>query len=586
MGIERSLSTQQVDSTHQHTPDQETVSLGPDSRIEHVYLTFDTRLPEPVLQSQSQPENTPPRPNLQSYNSPLEWSPARKWLLLTLACTATFLTSYTAGAYAPPIPLMQIAFNSSHLAVLSGLTTFTIGFAISPMVLAPFSEINGRYPVFAASAILYTASQIACGGVTSLAGMLVARFFTGVGASVFSTMVGGFITDLWAKENRNTPMAIFSGAGIVGTGAGPMAAAAIVHFHGNEQTGAGWEWVFWHMAILTGATALLLLVFMRESRGPVLLSRKANALNKWYEELEQLGTYGVVFPHVEPDVGSTSPGLGSQPRRIRWVVKEDEDRISISHMITISVCRPFRLLFTEPVVFFFALWLSFAWAVLFLTFESIAVVYERVYQMSPFESSPAFSSLIVGGTIATILCIWLESLLHVSQWQGEPADPTYAHSNFWTFMRCHFPVDVPESRLYFTCITTLLLPIGLFLFGFLSRPEIHHAVPAVAIGIATIGIYSVYLATFNYIADTYGPYASSALAAQSLCRNIMGGTFPLITTILFQNLGEKRAGGLLGGIATALGIVPWMLVFFGERIRKWSKFAQVSMPQSFPSCRG
>lgn len=95
--------------------------------------------------------------------------------------------------------------------------------------------------------------------------MLVARFFTGVGASVFSTMVEGFITDLWAKENCNTPMAIFSGAGIVGTGAGLMAAAAIVHFHGNEQTGAGWEWVFWHMAILTGATAILLLVFMRES---------------------------------------------------------------------------------------------------------------------------------------------------------------------------------------------------------------------------------------------------------------------------------------------------------------------------------
>ncbi|EQB58351.1 hypothetical protein CGLO_01410 [Colletotrichum gloeosporioides Cg-14] len=306
-------------------------------------------------------------------------------------------------------------------------------------------------------------------------------------------MVGGFITDLWAKENRNTPMAIFSGAGIVGTGAGPMAAAAIVHFHGNEQTGAGWEWVFWHMAILTGATAVLLLVFMRESRGPVLLSRKANALNKWYEELEQLGVYGVVFPHVEPDIGSTS-----QPRRIRWVVKEDEDRVSISHMITILSADHF----------------------------------------------------------------------------AEPANPTYAYSNFWTFMRRHFPVDVPESRLYFTCITTLLLPIGLFLFGFLSRPEIHHAVPAVAIGIATIGIYSVYLATFNYIADTYGPYASSALAAQSFCRNIMGGTFPLITTILFQNLGEKRAGGLLGGIATALGIVPWILVFFGERIRKWSKFAQ------------
>lgn len=468
---------------------------------------------------------------------------------------------------------MDIAFDASHLAVLCGLTTFSAGFAISPMFLAPFSEINGRYPVFAASAVVYTASQIACGGVTSLAGMLVARFFTGVGASVFSTMVGGFITDLWAKENRNTPMAVFSGAGIVGTGVGPMAAAAIVHFRGSEETGTGWEWVFWHMAILTGATAVLLLVFMRESRGSVLLSRKARALNKWYEELESIGCYGAWLPNVDTAAGDKPP---LRLQRIRWVVKEDEVLVSVSHMVTVSVCRPFRLLFTEPVVFFFALWLSFAWAVLFLTFESIAIVYERVYNMSPFNSSPAFSSLIIGGIVSTAICIWQDKLLGTPQWQPNMDSSTRnADSKLWLFMRRHFPVDVPESRLYFTCITTTLLPLGLFLFGFLSRPDVHPAVPATAIGVATIGIYSVYLATFNYIADTYGPYASSALAAQSFCRNLFGGTFPLVATVLFSHLGEARAGGLLGGIATALSIVPWVLVFFGKRIRKWSLFAQV-----------
>ena len=32
-----------------------------------------------------------------------------------------------------------------------------------------------------------------------------------------------------------------------------------------------------------------------------------------------------------------------------------------------------------------------------------------------------------------------------------------------------------------------------------------------------MGIFSIYLAVFNYLADTYHRYASSALAAQSFC---------------------------------------------------------------------
>lgn len=146
-------------------------------------------------------------------------------------------------------------------------------------------------------------------------------------------------------------------------------------------------------------------------------------------------------------------------------------------------------------------------------------------------------------------------------------------ANFYTILRRHFPVEAPESRLYFTCITATLLPIGLFIFGYTSSPEVHWISPAIAICLATMGIYSVYLATFNYLADVYHAYASSALAAQSCCRNVLGGIFPLVTLPLFENLGNARAGGVLGGIALGLTFVPWILVFFGSRIRARSKFA-------------
>lgn len=77
--------------------------------------------------------------------------------------------------------------------------------------------------------------------------------------------------------------------------------------------------------------------------------------------------------------------------------------------------------------------------------------------------------------------------------------------------------STPEGRLYFACIESALLPVGLFWFGWTSFPSVPWIVPALAVGCATVGIFSIYLAVFNYLSDTYHRYASSALAAQSCC---------------------------------------------------------------------
>lgn len=88
-----------------------------------------------------------------------------------------------------------------------------------------------------------------------------------------------------------------------------------------------------------------------------------------------------------------------------------------------------------------------------------------------------------------------------------------------------------------------------------------------------MGIYSVYLATFNYLADVYHRYASSALAAQSFCRNVMGAVFPLISGPMFKRLGFAEAASVLGAIGVVLTAVPWVLVAYGPVIRARSKFA-------------
>ncbi|KAI1174849.1 major facilitator superfamily domain-containing protein [Nemania sp. FL0916] len=592
-------------STSAGTSIQVSLLLGNNSEIEYQYLTFDTILPVPNISNEGNGPPIPESPDFSRYADPLRWPRARKNIMVAVSCLATLFTAYTAGAYSPPIDLIAEELHTTHEVALLGLTTFCLGFAYAPMILAPFSEINGRYPVFAIAGVLFTVFQALCGVVTTVPGMLLVRLFKGASGSVFSTMVGGVISDLYGKEARNTPMALFSGCVLIGTGLGPLISSVIVE---NSAPGSQtWKWVFWHQAIVDFVLMIAVVTLFKESRGSVILSKKARALNKWYDELEQMGYIGVwVQEAVSPRFflpstpgspmspmkfskdgekrlpASVRPSMSTEGltlRRIRWKTKEDEARGSVAAMISVSLTRPFHLLFTEPIVFFFSLWVSFAWAVLYLTFGSIPIVFRRQYNFTIEQSGYVFAAMIVASTIATVFGILQDHALKHPSWQaGATHSPTYRggqlrSQRIWTYLTRKFPSESPESRLYLTCIAGSLLPIGLFLFGFSAQPSIHWIVPTVAIGLATAGIYYVYLATFNYLADIYQAYASSALAAQSFCRNVLGGVFPLVTAMLFTNLGEDAAGGVLGAIATVLAAVPWVLVFFGERIRRRSKYA-------------
>ncbi|KAI1029313.1 hypothetical protein LB504_010867 [Fusarium proliferatum] len=554
-------------------------NLGSEDPISYLYLTLDTPLPSPPSSDSNPTQNLPPCPDLRPYASPFTLPRARKNIFLALSCIATMLTAYTAGTYSPPSRAMARDIGASHTATLVGITTFCAGFAIAPMALAPISEIWGRRPVFILAGFVFVISQAVCSVMPDLAGMLIARFFVGVGGSVFSSVVGGVIADLWEKEERNTPMALFSGFVLFGTGLGPLVSAAFVN--DLEDDTMAWKWSFWHQVILDGLLLVAILILFKETRGSVLLSRKAKKLNQWYQQLEDAGVYGVWVTDPREDTCSSSsssvktmPGheamleynRQTQLRRIRWLVEADEQRPPLRQMMATSIMRPFYLLFTEPVVFSFSLWAAFSWAVLYLSFSIVPYLYSDNYN----TSMRIYVAMMASAIIATVVGILQENLMKHPLWSGHVDEKEV--SRFWRFMRKHFPADSPEARLYFSCLTALLLPAGLFV-AFLSPISTSHYTQAIGIGFANWGIYSVYLATFNYLADTYHMYASSALAAQSFCRNVLGGIFPVLTGIMFDNLGLRNAGCVLGGIASVLTLIPWVLVFFGSRIRARSKFA-------------
>lgn len=83
-----------------------------------------------------------------------------------------YSTSYTAST-----PGLVEEFNSSTTIVTLGVTTYMFGLATGSLLVAPASELYGRRPVYIVCLICFAAMVIPTCLATSLAEILVVRFF-------------------------------------------------------------------------------------------------------------------------------------------------------------------------------------------------------------------------------------------------------------------------------------------------------------------------------------------------------------------------------------------------------------------------
>ncbi|KAH7140963.1 major facilitator superfamily domain-containing protein [Dactylonectria macrodidyma] len=476
--------------------------------------------------------NLPPNHN-HLYQAPYQWTTRRKITTLCGTFIASTLAAYSAGAYAMASQQLKQKWSVSDTEYNLGITLFVAGFGFAPMIMAPISENHGRYWVFVGAGVVFFLGTMGCAVTGSFAGMLVSRLVTGSGASIFATLTGGVVGDLFHEEQRNTPMALYSATIMVGTGLGPMFSGLIVE-------NLSWQWVFYPQMITVGLATLCLFFFFSETRNNVILKHKCTALNKLWDQTPV---------SVKSSLDATS---SSTPIKIHFCPQlGDKPKLGIS-IIWTSFAFPLKLLFTEPVVFLFSAWVSFAWAILYMQFTSIGLVFRDVYNFNNSEVGAVYTAVVVGSVLSAALSILQDRILR-KLWPDR--------------------MFKPEGWLYAACIESVLLPIGLFWFGWSATPRVSYVVPALAIGSCTIGIFNIYLAVFNYLAETYHRYASSALAAQSMCRNLLAGLFPLFTHIMFRNLSNGIAGSVLGCVGILLTAVPWLLSLFGEKIRARSPFA-------------
>ncbi|EPQ30522.1 uncharacterized protein PFL1_02048 [Pseudozyma flocculosa PF-1] len=446
--------------------------------------------------------------------NPFNWPKGQRWLLAMTCFFFTTCTAFNATGYPIAAPAVVEALDTTTTLYLLGNTLHLIAVAVTPMILAPASEVYGRRPIFLVATFLFTVLFIPQALAPNIAAILISRWFQGMAGSVGNSMAAGLASDLFVAKDRGFVMSLYAVCVFLAQGASPALTTITLAHH-------SWRVAFWWY----GAVALLgfacMVLFMKETRGPVLLSRRARRLTKETGKLHRC--------------------------------RADDERLSVAIMIRISLVRPFQYLLLEPTVLSFSLWIGFLWGLIFISLEAVPIVFAE-YGWDATEQSLVLLTLTLGGALGYGFNFHQERLYarQTKKYGGKPP---------------------PEARLYYACAGAVVVPVGLFIFAWTGQPSVHPAAPIVGLTIFATALFPIYLAVFSYLGDVYERYASSALAAQSFLRNVLGGCFPLFSASMYRQLTPRIASTVLGALAVALGIVPFILFRYGDRIRQHSKAA-------------
>ncbi|KAF2013580.1 MFS general substrate transporter [Aaosphaeria arxii CBS 175.79] len=447
-------------------------------------------------------------------DNPRNWSKARKWYITSFVSMLNVLTCLCAGGYSSGSQSLKEEFHCSSLMVTTGLSTYILGFAFGPMLLAPLSEHWGRNPIYIWSWLLLVIMQAPVAVAKDMNTVIGLRFLQGLAGSAPLTNTGGTIADLWERDFSGAPMAIY---GLSST-LGPPLALPLTGYFAQKF---GWRWLFWFFMAVLGGAWLLLVTTLPETRHTIILTKKSNQLR------DQLA----------------AQGLANGASRIRNPTEE----VSLGHLFKVTLTRPIRFLFTEPITLSAALYNGLIYGLVFLFNESFPLVFGRLHGFSHAQTSLTFLGLCVGSLVGCAL---------------------------YPIQERHYQkVRTPESRVWLSLPACFLLPVSLFWFAGCSTSKVHWIVPIIASALFGAGIFVVVLGVLNFVLDSYGQYTASSLAGVILVRNVVGAIFPLVAERMYEGMSYRSAGILLACLALVFCVVPFLFYFWGVEIRKRSRWA-------------
>ncbi|KAJ5355938.1 Major facilitator superfamily domain general substrate transporter [Penicillium concentricum] len=454
---------------------------------------------------------------------PQNWPFRRKLGISATLSYTTFVSSFSSAIYSSAVGHIGAHFHISTEVAILGVTLYVLGFASGPTVWAPASELIGRrWPIcigmFGFS--LFTIATATCKDVQTL---MLTRFFAGFFSASPIAIVPAVFADIWNNQTRGVAVAMFAMAVFVGPFASPFIGGFITMSY------LGWRWTMYIASIMGWLATGLCLLFLKETYAPAVLVEKAAILRR------QTHNWGIR-------------------------ARQEEIELDWGELITNNFSRPFRMLFTEPIVLLISLWMSFVYGIMYALLGAYPVVFQGIHGLNLGVGSLPFIGLIIGEFLAGAYIL-------------------FDQRSYTKKLAANNNVPIPEWRLPPAILGGVCFCVGLFWYGWTGWTKSIHWMAPTASGVVTgFGIYVIFLQCFNYLIDSYLMFAASVFASNTILRSAVGAAFPLFSKQMFVNLGVQWAGTLLGCLALIMIPIPLVFIKWGPALRKKSKFAPILNP--------
>ncbi|KAJ5006340.1 Caffeine resistance protein 5 [Colletotrichum sp. SAR 10_66] len=240
------------------------------------------------------------------------------------------------------------------------------------MVWSPISEAPqiGRNPVYIGSIALFVLLQIPTILSVNFGMLLAFRFITGFVGSPVLAVGGASLAEIWRPQKRAYAICIWGIAAVCGPTMGPVISGFAVDAN-------GWTWTILELIWIGGFTFILLFVFLPETSSSNILFRRTRRIRKLTGN-DKLISRGELMA-------------------------ETMTRRDVVQMLLV---RPFTLNFTEPMVFLLNLYTALIYGLLYIWFESFAVVFRGIYGFNTGLIGLSFLGIFVGAIIIVPPFFW------------------------------------------------------------------------------------------------------------------------------------------------------------------------------------
>ncbi|KAK0704564.1 major facilitator superfamily domain-containing protein [Lasiosphaeris hirsuta] len=452
-------------------------------------------------------------------DNPLEWPIAYKWGIVALMALMAFTVTFTCISVVPlAADIGRDLSGSEHPSKSASVLLVTIwelGEAAGPLLIAPLSEIFGRYPVTNGANMLFVAATVMAATSQSVPVFVAARALTGL-AVASNVLNPAIVGDMFPTEQRGGALSLVFLAPLIGGALGPAIASAVA-----ER--AGWRRVIWMSAALVSVCEVLFLTLFRETYKVAILRRRAKALG------------------------------------VKTALEGEVDEHKGLRGLRDAVLRPAIVLFGSGVLAAMSLFGSICFSFYYIMSVTLSDILREVYHLSPVSAGLCFMSFIAkgfGSTFTVFVC------------------NTYLDKIYIKMGRTNKGAGLPEYRLPLAIVGAFTMPLATLAYGWIA--EFQLPLPFMLLSISLLGttLMLSMIPLMSYVVDAFGLFSASAMTGVIVMRCLAGTFLPLATGPLVDSFGYGWGFTVFAALALCIAPIPIVIFRYGEKWRQYSKYSR------------